>query len=429
MDHKYDIKDLPGSKKQLTITAIDPKVLEKAEKKVMKELSEQLKVKGFRPGKIPENVVKEQVEESYIQMQSLQNAVPDVANDIVKDMQLKIVGQPSIDFESLDPLKVVIVFEMYPEIKVGDYKKIKVKLEKKTASDDEVEEAIKHVQGRMTEYEKVDRPAKKGDRAEIDFDGKTPDGVALDKASSKNHPIVLGSNMLIPGFEEEIEGMKAGEEKDFEITFPKDYHAKTLAGNKALFHIKLHFVEEAKLPELNDEFVEKLTGEKQSVDDWKKKVKEQIQSEHDSQEKQKMEGDFYDALIKITTGDLPDSMLVQERQAILTEIKQQILQRGMSYEKYLEAQGKDETQLLESFDEQASDRIKLRMALQDISAQEKIEVTDVDVEERLNVMLERYPEEQRAPIKQQYTPGSQAYSAIEHQIKMQKTLEKILPKV
>ncbi len=429
MDHKYDLKDLPGSKKQLTITAIDPKMIEKAEKKVMKELSGQLKVKGFRPGKIPDNVIREQVEASYIQMQSLQTAVPDVANDIVKDLNLKIVGQPSIDFESLDPLKVVIEFELYPEITVGDYKKIKVDVEKKTASEKEVDEAINHVRERMTEYEKVERAAKMGDRAEIDFDGKTPDGIALDNASSKNHPIVLGSKMLIPGFEEEIVGMKAGDEKDFEITFPEDYHAKTMAGTKVHFHIKLHQVEEAKLAELNDEFVEKLTGEKQTIDEWRKKVKEQIQSEHDNQTKQKMEGDFYDALIKMSKGELPSSMIEQEKQAILTEIKQQILQRGMSYEKYLEAQSKNEEELLQTFDVQASDRIKLRLALQDIAKKEQIEVTDVDVEERLNVMLERYPEEQRAPIKQQYTPGSQAYAAIEHQITLQKTLEKILPKV
>jgi trigger factor len=429
MDHKYELKDLSGSKKQLIITSIDPKALEKAEKKVLKELSEQVKVKGFRPGKIPEHVVREQVEETYVKMQSLQTAVPDVANDLVKDLNLKIVGQPSIDFESIDPLKVVIEFELYPEITVGDYSKIKVKIDKKKATEKEVEEAIKHVRERMTEYEKVERAAKKGDRAEIDFDGKTPDGVPLDNASSKNHPIVLGSNMLIPGFEEEIEGMKAGDEKDFEITFPKDYHAKTMAGNKVNFHIKLHQVEEAKLPDLNDEFVEKLTSEKQSVEDWKKKVMEQIQNEHDGQTKQKIEGDFYDALIKMTKGDLPTTMIDQEKQAILTEIKQQILQRGLSYESYLKEQNKTEEQLLEGFDDQASDRIKLRLALQDISKKENIEVTDLDVEERLNAMLERYPEEQRAPIKQQYTPGSQAYAAIEYQITMQKTLEKIMPKV
>lgn len=429
MDHKYELKDLPGAKKQLIITSIDPAALKKAEQKVLQELSGQIKVKGFRPGKIPENVIREQVEANYIEMQSLQYAVPDVANDIVKDKDLKIVGQPQMDFESIDPLKVVIEFELFPEVTVGDYKKISVKAEKKTATDKEVEEAIEHVKGRMTEYEAVERAAKKGDRAEIDFDGKTPDGVALENASSKNHPIVLGSNMLIPGFEEEIEGMKAGDEKDFEITFPEDYHAKTMAGTKVIFHIKLHKVEEAKVAELTDEFVEKLTGEKQSVADWKKKVKDQIQQEHDNQAKEKMEGDYYDALIKITKGDLPATMLEQERQAIMTEIKQQILQRGMSFEKYLEAQEKTEEQLLESFDKQASDRIKLRLALQEIGKKESIEVTDLDVEDRLNKMLQGYPEEQRAPIKQQYTPGNQAYAAIEHQIMMQKTLEKILPTV
>lgn len=429
MKHQFSISDLSKSRKQLLITEIDPEVLKKAEKKVLQELAGSLKIKGFRPGKIPESVVREQIEDSYIRLQTLQQAIPDVANTIVQEKQFRILGEPKIDFKSLDPLEVVIEFDLYPTLSLGDYSKISVKKEKKNATDKEVEEAVKHVQQRMIEYKKVDRAAKKDDRVEIDFDGKTSDGVPLENASSKNHPVVIGSNMLIPGFEDELIGLKAGEEKDFSITFPKDYHAKSLAGKEAVFHTKVHQVEESTLPELNDDFVEKLTGKKQPVADWKKLVKDQIQKEHDSLSQQQFEEKYYDQLIVLSAVDLPQSLIDEEKQAILQEIKQQILMRGMSYEHYLQASGKSEEQLLESFDKQAEDRLKLRMALQEIAQKEKISVSDIDIEERLNELLQKHPEQEREKVKQQYQPGSGAYAALEYQIKMQKTLEKILPKV
>jgi len=427
--HQYTLEDLKNSRKKLLITEIDAATLEKAERKVIQDLSSKMKVKGFRPGKVPENMVREQVDPQYLQVSIIEQALPMAANEILAEAKVRIIGTPQVNYESLDPLKIDIEFDVLPEAKVGDYKKISVKKDKKTASDKEVQQAIEEIQKRMTEYKEVDREAKMDDRVEVDFEGFTLDGVPLENTASKNHPVVLGSKMLIPGFEEEVVGMKKDEEKEFEITFPKDYHAKHLAGEKVKFKIKLNRVEESSLPELNEAFIEKVSGKKQSLEDWKKQLQEDIQKEHDRMFKQEVEEAYFDELVKITKLEAPKTLVEDEKQAILREIKERILYQGLSYDRYLQAMGKTEEQLLESFEQQAEERIKLRMALQHIADQEGLEVSDLDVEEKLNQLMAAYPEEEKKKIKQRYQPGSKEYTALAYQLKMQKTLEKILPKV
>jgi len=429
MPHQYTISDLEKSRKKIVITSIDSETLKNAEKKVLLDLSKRLKVKGFRPGKIPESMVRDQIDPAYLQVSIVEQAMPMAANEILVQEKVRLIGQPQVNYESMDPLKIEVEFDVFPEIKVGDYKKISVKKDKKAATDKEVKQAIEEIQKRMTDYKDVSRKAKMEDRAEVDFEGFTLDGVPLDNTASKNHPIVLGSNMLIPGFEEEIVGMSIGDEKEFEIAFPKDYHAKHLAGEKVKFKIKLNKLEEAVAPEINDEFIEKVSGKKQSLEEWKKQLQEDIQKEHDRLHKQELEESYFDELVKLTKLDAPKTLVEDEKQAILREIKERILYQGLSYEHYLKTLGKNEEQLLESFEKQAEERIKLRMALQHISEAEGMEVSDLDVEEKLNQLLAAYPEEEKKKVKQRYFPGSKEFTALAYQLKMQKTLEKILPKV
>ncbi len=429
MSHKYSIKDLPNSRKQLTITAISEEALKDAENKALDEFSKQMKVKGFREGKVPKDVVRERVGEEFLKAQSLQNAIPVVANGIVAEEKLEVIGQPTIDIKSVEPLEIVVEFDVYPKVSVGNYSKIKVKVKKTEATDKEVNEVVETFQKRMAEFEEVDRAAKMEDRAEIDFHGTDKDGKDIEGASSTNYPIVLGSNMLIPGFEEEIVGMKKGEEKSFDINFPKDYHSEALKGAKVTFKIKLHKVEEVKLPELNEETIEKASGTKQSVDEWKKSLKEQIQKEHDQEVKKQVEEQYFTELVKVVKMDIPVSMIDSEKQSILKDLKRQILQQGLSYEKYLETLGKDEQGLLDSYDEQAQSRIKLQFGLKEIRDMEKIETSDADVEAHIQKLVEPYPEEQRKAIAEQYKTGSEAFAMMKHQLGIQKTLEKILPEV
>jgi len=429
MAHKYSFKDLGQSRSELTITEIDEKVLEEARKKALDEYSKNMKIKGFRPGKIPHEMVMEQIGEQQLHAVSLEHALPVAANEIAAQENLRVVGQPKVNFESLEPLKIVVEFDLYPTISVGKYEKINVKVDKKEASDKEVDAAIEEMQKRTQEYQEVDRASKDGDRVELDFEGFDTDGKAIPNTASQNHPLILGSKMMIPGFEEALVGVKAGEEKSFDVTFPKDYHAEDMANKKITFKVKIHKVEEVKDQPVDEAFVEKLTGEKMKVEDWKKQLKEQIQKEHDQQSKRQLEDSYYDELIKLTAGDIPQSMIEMEKEAILKELKQQILYQGLSYEKYLQTMGKNEEELLATYDKPATDRIKLRLALRDIADKEGVEVSDEDTQKHLEEMMGRYPESQREQFKDLYKPGTDSYYALQHQLKMQKTLEKILPKV
>ncbi|HEC20924.1 MAG TPA: trigger factor, partial [Candidatus Peregrinibacteria bacterium] len=219
----YQLKKLPNSQVEITITEIDEKILQKYRKKAVKELSAHVKLPGFRPGHAPEDKVKDQFGEKTIVGHTLELAIPEVYIEILKKEELKPLLRPEVNITSLDPLKIEIKVALVPKIEIGNYHSIKVKEEKVEVSEKEVKDALEHFQKRMCIYNPVERACKKEDRLEIDFEGFTEDGVPLENTNSKNHPIVLGSKALIPGFEEELEGMKKGEEKEFPLSFPKEY--------------------------------------------------------------------------------------------------------------------------------------------------------------------------------------------------------------
>ena len=428
MAHSTTIQELPKSRIRITISAVAAELLKKSEKKALEEFGKELKLKGFRPGNIPENIVREHANEQYLQLRSLELALPEVVDELIKTKEFRLMGQADVNYESLDPLKIIIEFDIVPELSLGDYGKITVKVDKKTVTDKEVTAAIENLRERLSEYKEVGREAKNGDRVEIDFAGYTLAGAAIPNTESKNHPLILGSNSMIPGFEEAVVGIKKSEEKEFEISFPTDYHAEDMKGKRVKFKISCHKVAEIIRPAADDAFAEKVMGEKKSLDDLKKKITEELQEELDKQAKRATEEQFFAELIKITKGEIPNSMITEEKQAILKELKQRVLYQGLSYEKYLQTVGKSEEELLESYEKQAEERIKLQMALQEISKKEGIEVSDVEIEEQLTKMLARYPEDKHAEVKKQYDKGTQAYAMLQYQLRMQKTLDKILPK-
>jgi trigger factor len=428
MKHQYTLSDLPASRKRIEITSIAPETLEKSEKKALQEFSKELKIKGFRPGHIPENIVREQVNPEYLKMRSIDFALPEAANDVLREQKdLRVIERPELKLESMDPLKVVLEFDVYPEVKLSDYSNITVKVEKKQVTDQQVQETIEDLQKRMATFTAVDRKAKNGDRVTVDFEGFDLEGKALPNTASKQHPVVIGSKSLIPGFEEELIGMQKAEEKSFEITFPKDYHAKDMAGKKVAFKVTAHAVEEIIPATIDEAFVEQVTGAKGNQEDLEKKIREELQAEFDRQFILEKEEKTYEELLKKIDTDVPKSLLEQEKQALLREIKQKILYQGLSYEKYLQTLGKDESQLLETFDQQAADRIRLQLAFAKIAEDEKVEVSDLEVEEQLDGMVKKYPENKQAEIKKQYEPGSEAYGLLQHQLRMKKVREKIMP--
>ncbi len=428
MPSTYTIQDIKPSKKHVTITEIDSELLKKAEQRVIQKLSQELKLKGFRPGKIPENIVRETVEAAFIEQRSIEEAIPFVLQEIGTKHPSKMISRPEVKLESFAPLKIEASWDVYPEAKLGDLSTIAVKKKKVEVTAEELKAALDHVQKRLIEYREVDRIAKKDDRVDIDFEGFAPDGVPLENTSSKHYPLVLGAGLFIPGFEEAVTGMKKGEEKTFEVTMPKDYHVKHLAGKQVKFKVKANKVEEGKLPEFNEAFVEKVTGKKDSVEAWTTSVKQQIHEEKDVEAKRVFEDEFYKKLIELTIVELPASLVSEEQQGIMREVKQNILRYGLSFEHYLSTLKKNEEELLKSFETQAKERVTLRIALETIAKEEKIEVSDLEIEERLKELQKDAPDNQQKKIKAVYQEGTQAHEMLRYQMMMQKTLEKIMPK-
>jgi trigger factor len=427
MPNDYDIKHLPKSRCQLVLTSLDDEALQKAEKKALQEFGEGLKLKGFRPGNIPEDKVREHVQEPMLLIRKIEYALPEIIGGILDEKKLRITGAPDTKFESMDPLKIVVEFDVYPKVKLGKYADIKVKVEKKNIAETDVDAAIKNMTERMADFKEVERAAKQGDRTEIDFAGFTPDGVPLDNTVSKNHPVVLGQSTLIPGFEDNIIGMKKGEKKEFAITFPKDYHSKAMAGKETKFKVTVNTVQEIVPATVDEQLIEKVTGKKMNEEEFRKEVLSQLETQSNNEYERAYEDSYFGELIKICSIDPPQSMIDGEKETLLKELKQRILYQGLSYETYLSQAGKTEETLKESFEDQAKERVCLQMILQQIAEDEKIEIDDMSIEEELNRMTKDMDEEKSISTRKNYAQSTRGYILLSYQLKLRKVLELLLP--
>lgn len=425
---KFTLKKLPKSVVEITITNIDEELLKKHEKQSLKELASNMKIKGFREGCVPENIVREKIEPEKLRMQIIHNTLPDIWIKAVEENKIFPIGQPELSVESFDPLELKWKVPVRPEIAVGNYKKIKIDKKEVKIGKKEIDEVIDDIKKRNQTGKQVERAAKKGDKVEIDFEGKTLDGVPLDNTKSKNHPVILGESSLVPGFEEKIEGMKIGEEKEIEITFPKDYRAKNMAGKKIMFKIKLNRIEELTLPEIDKELAKKVFGKEMEKEEFMKEIEDVLKKQAEQEEKQRRENNYYDELLKLISCDIPDILINEEKDQIIQEMKQRIMYQGLSFQDYLKHIKKTEEELRESFSKEAENRIKLQLGINEIAKLEKIEIPDEDVEIEISKMLERYDKKEQDTIKKKFEKGTEGFRNLQHRLKMQKAINTILPK-
>lgn len=415
-------------KSQVTITVeAEESDLEKFFEKAAEELSKQVKIDGFREGKIPKDVLEKHVGKEAIRAHALEIALPNLYADAVMQEKVQVIARPEIKMVSEKPFKFEAVVAILPDVEISGHEKIKIKKEDVTVSDKDAEELIDHFRKQNATFPEAKREAKMGDRAEIDFDGFDPKGdVPLEGTSSKNHPVILGDKMLIPGFEEEIVGMKAGEEKEFELSFPKDYHAEKFKGKKVKFKIKLHKVEEVKMPEVTKEWIKKVTNKEMTPEDFKTEVKDNLKKDREGQVKTKREAEFFEKLLELAKVDIPDALIEEEIDFIMDRTKMDLESKGLNweqYEKFLESQKRD---FRADKKEQAENQVKLRLTLAHLYKVEKIEATPEEVKERLEEQLIQFPKEEQEKIRESYKEGTPGYAQIQNGIMLEKFLEKFL---
>ncbi len=286
------INHLPKSQKEL-IFEVSPDEMEKYMDKSLAKISKKIKLDGFREGKVPTDMAKKQIGENTMLEEAIHIAIDDLYHKAIVENKLTPLGHPKADITKAaigNPLEFKIVTSVIPEVEIGDYKKVSGKIDLKEIKDEVVEAEIKTLQEKRAKYITKDEAAQKGDRVEIDFESRLS-GVKVEGGESKNHPLIIGHGNFVPGFEDNLIGMKKNDMKEFDIVFPKDYHKKELAEKNVKFKVTMKIVQKVELAELNDEFAKSL-GKFESMDMLRKGIKEGLFAEEKARAKEKLRVDL-----------------------------------------------------------------------------------------------------------------------------------------
>ena len=362
---------------------------EAAVEKAYQKMRRKINLPGFRPGKAPRKMIERMYGAEVFFEEAINIAFPDAYTAAVEQEKLQVVGYPTVEMEG-DVTKDGFTFKatapVYPEVTLGEYKGLKAEKPEVKVLAADVDERLKQLADRNTRLVSVEREAKSGDTAVIDFEGFL-DGKPFEGGKGENHNLELGSGSFVPGFEDQVIGMKAGEEKDINITFPEDYH-KDLAGKAVVFKVKVHEVKEKEVPAMDDEFakdVSEFDTLKELKADLKKKITEERQKDAD----RVFEENLMNQVAENITADVPDAMVESQAHQYLENFKAQI-SRQFSYEDYKKMTGMDDAKLLEDAKEPALRQVRMDLAMAAIIKAENIEVSDEEVEAEYQKMAEQF---------------------------------------
>ena len=379
----------------LTINASQDE-LTKIKAKVLANLAPQVKIAGFRKGSVPAEMVEKNIDQQTLQTQFIDEAINMLYVAALKEETLRPVAQPKVEVTKFVPfteLEFKMELDVVGEIKLPNYKKPKAKRPSTKVTDKDINNVLKNLQVRAAEKTEVDRAAKKGDEAWIDFVGTDTKGEQVKGADGKDYPLVIGSNTFIPGFEEEVTGLKKGDQKTFKITFPKDYGAKELQNAKVDFSVTVKKVNEVKEPKLDDKFASTV-GPFKSMDELKGEIKKQLEAEAAQKDERDYESALVNELADATEVKVPDTLIDEQKQMVLQEVRQNVVQRGSTFQEYLKGEGKSEEEYIESeVKPEAIRRVKAGLMLSEIADKEGIDVTPEEFEARIQQLKGQYKDE------------------------------------
>ncbi len=376
----------------LTITA-DESYLKPIKEKTLKRLGSNAKIPGFRQGKAPLNLLEKNLDPSVLQTEFLEAAVNQLYIEAIDSEKLRPVERPEVAIKKFVPFTTIEIEAKVPvvgEIKLADYKKIKktkkpVKVEAK-----DIEEVIENLKARAAERKDVDRAAKKGDQVWIDFAGTDEKGEPVNGADGKDYPLILGSNTFIPGFEDNLIDVKPGEEREFTLTFPKDYGVKALANRKVTFKVSVTKVQEVVEPKIDDEFAKKI-GPFKNLSELKEDIKRQLLQERQYAADRDLEQEIIQELVSKSKVTVPQVLLDEQVERLLRDFKQNLAYRGQTYNEFLEAEGVTEEQYRkDQLEPQAVERVKAGLILSEVADQENLTVTPEELEIRIQLLKGQY---------------------------------------
>ena len=378
-------------KSQVALTIeVGAQEFEAAVEKAYQKMRRKINVPGFRPGKAPRKIIEGMYGAEVFYEEAINIAFPEAYEAAVKEQELQVVGYPAVEVEgqvTKDGFTFKATVPVYPEVKLGQYKGLSAEKEEVKVSASDVDTRLKALADRNTRLVSVDREAKEGDTVVIDFEGFL-DGKPFDGGKGENYSLELGSHTFIPGFEEQVVGMKAGDEKDLHVTFPEDYH-QDLAGKAVVFKVKVHEVKEKEVPAMDDEFA-KDVSEFDTLKDLKADLKKKITAEREDTAKRAFEDALMEQVAEGITADVPDAMVEAQARQFLDNFKMQLAQQGIKYDEYMKATGMDESKLVEDAKEPALKQVRMDLAMAAIIKEENIDATDEEVEAEFQKMADQY---------------------------------------
>jgi trigger factor len=424
---KVEVKALPKSEVKLTIELTEEE-MKKYEQKATRQISEMVKIPGFRPGKAPLEMLEKQVSHETIDAHMIDIAVPEIYGEVVKKEKIEVVSRPKINVISTHPLQLEATVAVYPQVAVAGYEKMDIPAKEVKVTAHDVDHVLEDIQKKHAKYEEVDREAKMGDRVEVDFEGFDEAGAPLENTKSANHPVILGEKTLVEGFEEALVGMKKDEKKTFQVTFPKDYFHKKFQDKKVEFRVEVKKVEEIKMPELDAEFLSRISGGNKTLDEVKKIIEENLARDAEYQEKVRRENEALEKIIKLTKVEIPEILVEEELDGMMDELKNELESRGISFDMYMQQTKKEIKDLRDERLKEAMNRLILRFALQQIFKQDGIAVGEDELNHEIEHVVSLYPAAEQYKLRKEYKEGSYLLRRLENKIKMDKLFERILGK-
>ena len=387
-----EVKKIENCKVELS-TTVDGDKWKEAIKKAFKKLANNIEIKGFRKGQAPESVLKKHIVDEQVQYEAAQALAQDVLLKGIEEQKLELIDRPELKIDSIsnDECKFTFVCPVEPDVDLGDYKNLGYKVEDSSVSDGEVEAELDKLKEQKAELEiKENGTVENGDIAVIDYEG-FKDGVPFEGGKAENHELTIGSGTFIPGFEDQIIGMKAEDEKDINVTFPEDYHAEDLKGKAVVFKVKLHEIKKKVLATIDDELVKDLKIDNvNTVDELKNYIKDTLLQNKKYEAENKALEDALNKLIETSNIDVPDVMVNRECDDLLQNYSQRMMQQGIALDQFMKITGQTKEQLKENFKPEAIKRIKTTLCLKKIAEIEKIEATKEDVDKAIEDMAKQY---------------------------------------
>ena len=372
-----------GTNKVKMEITVDAEAFEKSMNVAYNKVKGKVSIHGFRPGKAPRKVIERAYGESIFYEEAFNDAVPKAYEEAVQSEGIYPVDRPDVDIVNMaGGQDFVFTAEVFvkPEFELGQYKGVEIEKKEYPVTEEDVNAVIEATRNRNSRWidAEADYEAKDGDKLNIDYKG-TVDGVAFEGGTAEKYSITLGSHTFIPGFEEQLVGMKTGEEKDINVKFPEDYHSEELKGKDAVFAVKVNEIQYKEMPELDDEFA-KDVSEFETLAEYKESVEKRLKEAAEKRAQREMENALIDKVAEGTEIDIPNGMIETQIDNMVEDMSYRIQNMGISFEQYLQYMGTTVDQIREQYREEATKTVKAQLVLEKISVVEAIEATDDEIE-------------------------------------------------